>query len=169
MKIAEDIELFYNNSLPKKFESDFDKKGYQAFWNEWQALKEKSMIFEPLKYHPHEIDFSNYISITDEDILSGGAYGISYKTVSGSAYINFTECAYNYERLNGGSGKCVGERDITGSNPSIIFYTAPLTTHIFFMSGSKLKEVFAKNNVQQRFHKLQNQIIDAGFSTIDLS
>lgn len=169
LKVAEEVELFYHDSPPKKLDNDFDKEGYQAFWNEWQVLKEKSIVFDPLKYNPHEIDFSDYITITDQDIISVGDHGLWYKTASSSAYINFIECSYNYERSYGGSGKCVGERDITGSNPSIIFYTAPLTTHIFFMSGNKLKEVFSKNSVQQRFHKLQNQIVDAGFLTFDLS
>ena len=116
-----------------------------------------------------EIDFSDYISITDKDIVSVDNHGITYKSSKGNTLIDFKECAYNYEKLNGGSGKCVGERDITGSNPSFVFYTAPLTTHIFFLSESKAKELISKNNTQQRFHNLQNQIIAAGFTSFDLS
>lgn len=41
LKIVEEVELFYQSSPPKKFDSDFDKDGYEAFWNEWQSTKEK--------------------------------------------------------------------------------------------------------------------------------
>ena len=114
-----------------------------------------------------EIDFSDYISITDTDLVSVDNQGITYKTIKGNTFISFAECACNYERLNGGSGKCVGERDVTGSNPSFAFFTAPLTTHIFFLDEGKAKML--KGHFLQRFHNLQNQIIAAGFTTFDLS
>lgn len=115
-----------------------------------------------------EINFSDYISITDKDILNIDSNGIIYKTSKGNEFVNFKECVCNYEHLKGGSGKCVGERDLTGSNPSFVFYTSPLTTHIFFISEGEGKELNAKDNSQQRFHELQNQIISAGFTTFDL-
>ncbi|MCL2140576.1 MAG: hypothetical protein FWH42_02695 [Dehalococcoidia bacterium] len=114
-----------------------------------------------------KIDFSDYISITDSDIVSVDNQGITYKNIKGSFFISFAECACNYERINGGSGKCVGERDITGSNPSFAFFTAPITTHVFFLGEGKAKT--SKRHFQQRFHNLQNQIIAAGFTTFDLS
>ncbi|MFT6960807.1 MAG: hypothetical protein ACJAWV_000508 [Flammeovirgaceae bacterium] len=39
---ASQIETFYNESQPKKLPKDeFDRKGYEAFWKEWEYLKEK--------------------------------------------------------------------------------------------------------------------------------
>lgn len=39
---AEQVEKFYQESLPKKLPTDdFDLKGYKAFWNEWKALRAK--------------------------------------------------------------------------------------------------------------------------------
>jgi len=39
---------------------------------------------------------------------------------------------------------------------------------IFFISEGEGKEWNAKDNSQQRFHEVQNQIISTGFSTFDL-
>ena len=79
------------------------------------------------------------------------------------AFIRFADCAATFAALHGGSGKCVGERDATGSNPSIDFYTAPLTTHIIFVSRGPLGHGAA----MRRFHVLQRQIEAFGYTTYD--
>ena len=84
-------------------------------------------------------------------------------------FINFRECAYNFQQVHGGKGTCVAERDIIGTNPSFGFYTASKTTHIFFLQKSKIKEFFSKRNTLQRFQDLQKQIESFGFTTYDMS
>lgn len=80
-------------------------------------------------------------------------------------FIDFAQCAANFTALHGGSGTCVGERDITGSSPSFRFYTTPLTTHIFFMP----RRIFGRTAALRRFHSLQKQIETFGYTTYDLS
>ena len=52
--------------------------------------------------------------------------------------------------------------NLSGSDPSIAFYTAPLTTHIVFPK----RGIFRPSAVS-RFHKLCRQIADAGCTTYD--
>ncbi len=90
-----------------------------------------------------KINFSYYITITENDVLEITLEGIKYT----GGFIDFLECAANFKEAHGSSGKCVGERDITGSNPSFGFYTAPLTTHIFFIPKGKPSEIYRRENV----------------------
>lgn len=40
IKFATQVENFYDQSKPKVIpEDEFDRKGYEAFWNEWKKLK----------------------------------------------------------------------------------------------------------------------------------
>lgn len=42
LDFADQVENFYNKSLPKTVPSDdFDKKGYLAFWKEWRNLRDE--------------------------------------------------------------------------------------------------------------------------------
>ena len=113
-----------------------------------------------------DIRFNTYDAFPDSDILTVTAEGV---TLSNGRFLDFAQCAANYHAVHGGSGKCVGERDVTGSDPSIAFYTAPLTTHIVFVSGGKLREFFKKKTAADRYHALLKQIADAGYTTYDES
>ena len=113
-----------------------------------------------------KVVFDDYDSYTEGDIAGISANGISLKNMK---FINFRECAYNFQQIYGGAGTCVAERDITGTNPSFGFYTAPKTTHIFFLQKSKIKEFFSKRNTLHRFQDLQKQIESFGFTTYDMS
>lgn len=106
-----------------------------------------------------DIRFDDYNAYPDSDIVSVTDKGI---TLSTGQFINFSDCAANFHSIHGGSGKCVGERDLSGSDPSIAFYTAPLTTHIVFPK----RGIFRPSAVS-RFHKLCRQIADAGCTTYD--
>jgi hypothetical protein len=142
-----------------------EKSGYGAFRNEWFRLKEKIELATPDCFENIIIDYSDYICITEEDILHISSDGISYK----GGFINFRECSYNFQSEHGGDGNCVGERDITGSNPSFAFYTAPITTHIFFIPKCKLCEMLLRRSTYQRFYDLQKEINLYGYKTFDLS
>lgn len=82
-------------------------------------------------------------------------------------FINFKECAYNFKKIEGGSGKCVGEREI--ADLSFTFYTSPKPIMIKFIEKSKLIEWFTKGNTVSRFHKLQKLILKYGYSTRDMT
>lgn len=110
---------------------------------------------------PH-IAFDDYHAIPDDAIKSLTSQGILLES---GDFINFAECAVNFAAIHGGSGKCVGERDITGSNPSFGFYTAPLTTHIFFMP----RGLFGRRRALRRFHEMQRLLESFGFSTFDMT
>ena len=112
-----------------------------------------------------KIDYSDYISITDRDIISITPEGIHYT----GGFISFIECAENYKEEHGGTGKCVGERYADGEPMNIVFYTAPITTCIHFLEQSGIKKLFSKTNAYRRFYGLQRQINSFGFSTIDMS
>ena len=108
------------------------------------------------------ITFEDYHVCTDDDIKSLTAQGI---LLANGDFIDFAECAANFAALHGGSGKCVGERDISGSNPSFGFYTAPLTTHIFFMP----RGLFGRYQALRRFRALQKQMEALGYTTYDIT
>lgn len=110
---------------------------------------------------PH-ITFEDYHSCTDDSIKLLTAQGI---LLENGDFIDFAECAANFAALHGGSGRCVGERDITGSNPSFGFYTAPLTTHIFFMP----RGLFGQRKALRRFHEMQRKLESFGYTTYDMS
>ena len=112
-----------------------------------------------------EIDYSDYIAITDSNVISVTSEGIHY--VGG--FISFFECAENYKEAHGGSGKCVGERYADDHPINIVFYTAPKTTHIHFLEQNGIKKIFFSRDAYHRFHKFQQQICNFGFSTKDMS
>jgi hypothetical protein len=39
---ADRVQQFYKDSMPKTLPADdFDRKGYEAFWKEWESLRNK--------------------------------------------------------------------------------------------------------------------------------
>ena len=108
-----------------------------------------------------DIRFDEYNAYPESDIVSVTEMGI---TLSTGQFIDFAQCAQNFQCVHGGSGKCVGERDVAGdsASPSIAFYTAPLTTHIVFVGGG-----WFRPSPERQFRKLCQQIADAGYTTYD--
>ena len=111
-----------------------------------------------------DIRFDEYNAYLDTVIQEVTDAGIQLTT---GQYIDYADCADNFFELYGGSGKCVGERN--AQELTVIFYTAPLTTHITFSEGSWLQEFFRKDDAASRFHKLCKQICNAGYTTRDES
>ena len=111
-----------------------------------------------------EIRFDDYNAYPDSDIRAVTETGILLST---GQFIDYAECAANFHAVHGGSGRCVGERETGGSDCTIAFYTAPLTTHIVFVPKSTLREFFRKETAVRRFHQLCRQIADAGYTTKD--
>lgn len=100
-----------------------------------------------------ELRFDDYNAYPDSDIREVTETGIHLST---GQWIDFAVCAENFYRIRGGSGKCVGEREISGPDCTIAFYTAPLTTHIVFFKYPK-------------FRRLLGQLSELGYTTYDAS
>ncbi len=166
LSYAKQIEDFYHQNPPRQFEDRFAQDGFSAFCNEWYRLTGKAADLGDCIPKIPTVVFDDYDSYTENEIAGISPTGISLKNMK---FINFRECAYNFQQVHGGKGSCVAERDITGANLSFGFYTAPKTTHIFFLPKSKIKEFFSKKNTVQRFHDLQKQIESFGFTTQDMS
>ena len=126
-------------------------EGYRAIW---PAVKQA--ILAPY------ITFEDYHAITDDGIQSISQKGI---VLGNGDFIDFAACAANFSALNGGTGTCVGERDITGTNPAFAFYTAPKTTHVFFLP----KGLLGRQDALRRFHDMQKTLLSLGYTTYDIS
>lgn len=103
--------------------------------------------------------------------------GISYVDENGiEGYVDFKQCSENWiqyrkrsENLNHEkvielkrSSKCVGQRDICANPRFIEFFTRPFTRFEFIESDEY-------PDTEMAFCKLQNDIISAGWTTLDLS
>ena len=164
ISFAKQVMDFYKANPPREFEDDFDKEGYSAFVAEWHSLydKAKSITDDIPKINP--ITFEDYDACTENEITGICKDGISLKSFD---FINFKECAYNFKQTEGGSGKCVGEREI--QNLSFTFYTSPKPIMIKFIEKNIFVEFISKENALSRFNKFQKQILEYGYSTKDLT
>ena len=164
LSFAKQVMDFYKSNPPRKFEDDFDKNGYSAFVTEWYSLYDKAVALADDILTINSITFEDYDACTENEIMGISKEGISLKSFR---FINFKECAYNFKQTEGGSGKCVGEREIT--DLSFTFYTSPKPIMIKFIEKNKYLELISKENTISRFHKLQKQIVQYGYSTRDMS
>ncbi len=162
---AKQIQDFYHQNPPRQFEEKFDQDSFSAFCNEWYNLTDRAITLGNNIPSTFDVEFDDYDLYTENEIAGISSNGISLKNMK---FINFRECAYIYQKTHGGNGTCVAERNITG-NPSFAFYTTPKATRIIFVRKSKLKEFFAKKNIDLRFHEFQKKIESFGYSTYDLS
>ena len=85
----------------------------------------------------------------------------------GGRIVDYGLCAENFLRAHGGSGRCVGTRDVT--EPSITFYSAPRPTRIVFTKRSRLLEFFDRENAVNRFRTICRLLEFGGYTTRDES
>ncbi len=164
ISFAKQVMNFYEANPPRKFEDDFDKDGYEAFITELHSLYNKAISIADDIPNITTITFEDYNTCTENEIMLISKEGISLNSFG---FINFKECAYNFKQTKGGLDKCVGERDIT--DLSFTFYTSPKPIKLKFIKRNKFIELISRENTISRFHKLQNQIINYGYSTRDMS
>ena len=155
---------FYKSSPARCFNNNFDKNGFNAFITEWYSLYDKALLLDNTMPKIDNITFEDYDTCTDNEVLGINEEGIS---LTNFRFINFRECEYNFKQSEGGSGKCIGERDIT--DYSFTFYTSPKPIMIVFIEKNKFIEFISKKNTISRFNKLQKQIMKYGYSTRDMS
>lgn len=86
LAFADKVERFFSDSPDRIVpEEEPDKSGFVAFKNEWFRLKDELQSDTPECFKNVSIDYSDYISITEKDILHISSDGISYK----GGFINF--------------------------------------------------------------------------------
>ncbi len=105
-------------------------------------------------------------SIVCYDIINIDNEGITLKHSEGNVYICFKECANNYaieNMLN--TSNCVATRNI--STLSFVFYTVPRTQVVF--RKNFLRTLVCGKSAIIRFHDLQKAIVNAGYTSYDLS
>ncbi len=164
LTFAGQIEDFYRTEPPRTFKDEFDRAGFCAFRTQWEALYGRALELAGRTSWDASISFADYQTYPEAAIVGVSPAGI---VLNDFTYINFAECADVFQQIRGGSGRCVGERDVT--RLSYIFYTAGHPTEILFLQKNWLAEHFAKENTLSRFHKLQTQMADHGYTTRDLS
>ena len=85
--------------------------------------------------------------------------------------IDFESCAANFRTEHENcSNRCVGERKI--DEGYFVFYTSPIKTRIVIKKAFVLnpfRHLFLTGTRAARFHSLQKFIIEAGYTTFDLS
>lgn len=163
LTFARQIMDFYQNNPPRAFEDDDDANGFGAFVSQFHSLYDSALAADCKNLAP-SFSLEDYDACTENEIVSINETGISLKTFR---FINFNECAYNFKITNGGSGRCVGEREI--EDLSFTFYTSPKPIMIKFLPKNRLSEFLSKMNTVSRFHKLHRLLIQYGYSTLDLS
>ena len=95
------------------------------------------------------------------DIISMGSKGILVGNKEKRFYIEFEKCVQN--SLN--RGRCVGERDIT--KKMFIFYTVPRSKVI--LKKHFWSRLIGEKTATAQFLELQEMIINAGYTSYDLS
>ena len=91
--------------------------------------------------------------------------GITLQSASEKICIDFDDCAKNFSLEKGNVCKCVAVRDIT--KLSFTFYTSPRTNIIF--KKSFFKDLIAGKSAMSKFLDMQKAIVEAGYTSYDLS
>lgn len=100
----------------------------------------------------------NLIDLTKE--------GMTLESGNKKIYISFDDCVKNFSLEEGKEFcKCVGTRDIT--TLTFTLYTQPKTSVVF--KRSFLKDLIAGESAVSKFLKMQKAIVDAGYTSYDLS
>ena len=96
--------------------------------------------------------------------------GIVYKDKAGFHKIDFADCANNYSLLHPSSGICIGERNI--EDFYFLIYTSGVPTKIVFKK-KRISGFFGGSYFiglrSQRFYNLQKLILEADYTTYDLT
>jgi hypothetical protein len=120
-----------------------------------------------------------------KNIINIGNLGLEFVNSSGeNHFIDFNECKVNWIEYVNTSGQfsggtsfkveesvCVGWRDICSKPSYIEFFTKPRLRFIFPYKRTLVEKLFNTYSKKEyrEFSKLQQQIIENGWSTFDLS
>lgn len=100
----------------------------------------------------------NIIDITKE--------GIMLESQKERIYVCFDKCAKNFSLEKGNEySRCVATRDVT--TLSFVFYTQPKTKVVF--KKCFLKDLITGKSAVSKFFDLQKAIVEAGYTSYDLT
>lgn len=143
LSFAKEVGDFYKENPLRNLEDDFEKDGIEAFFTEF------SFLYNNAAGTPDTILSFDDCDRYSEDCISGiTENGIS---ISPYGFINFRECAYNFGKLKGGDGKCVGTRE--SDSCTFKFHTSEKPTAI----------TFANKFAKLRSDKFYRQILKYGY------
>lgn len=92
--------------------------------------------------------------------------GITIKAGKNNVYIRFDDCVKNFSAEKGEKNcKCVATRDIT--TLTFTFYTHPKINVMF--RRCSLKDLLVRRSAVNRFLEMQKAIVQAGYTSYDLS
>lgn len=91
--------------------------------------------------------------------------GITLESAGEKIYIDFDDCVKNFPLEKEKVCKCVATRDVT--TLSFTFYTQPKTNVVF--KRNFFKELIVGKSAICRFLGMQKAIIEAGYTSYDLS
>lgn len=99
-------------------------------------------------------------TIWDRDVEEVNAEGIHYL----GGFIEFAECAAQFQKQRGGDGTFVGECRDGGKVKYLLFYTDRIFTRLAFDSEPAIKSLFTKKpSEQDRLMEMKEKIEAAGY------
>ena len=108
------------------------------------------------------VDMNNVICHKVIDVTK---VGITLESSIGKIYIDLEDCVKNFSLEKGEICRCVATRDIT--TLSFTFYTRPKTNVVF--KRNFFKELIAGKSAISKFLDMQKAIVEAGYTSYDLS
>lgn len=116
-------------------------------------------------FYPDEKGVFDMNNIICRKVIDVTKKGITLDSAGEKIYIDFDDCVKNFSLEKGKVCKCVATRDIT--KLSFTFYTHPKTNIIF--KRCFLKDLIAGKSAASKFLDMQKAIVEAGYTSYDLS
>ena len=91
--------------------------------------------------------------------------GVTLECNGEKLYIDFNDCVKNFSLEKREKSQCVATRDIT--TLSFTFYTHPKTKVIF--KRNVFNDIIMGKTAKSKFFDMQKSIIEAGYTSYDLS
>ena len=127
---------------------------------------QSSISFQDMRTHEKDKHKTPDKSIVCDAILDITSSGLTLKYKNRNIFICFDECAKNYANEKSlEMSKCVATRDIT--KLTFTFYTHPKIKVVF--KKHFIKDLFSRKTAVSKFLELQKAIVEAGYTSYDLS
>lgn len=165
IQFARQVKEMHLNSSQRVIKNETARLGYRAFLRELQALLTRAKagyLPKPPRIEPPS--FRAPIALADKDIKEIKAAGI---TTTNGVLLPFREAAYHFYRLYGGSGKCVGELDLSTRQPCVRIYTHPNVTEIFFIPQTN--PLRRSLSYEERFRAFKARLVELGYTLADVT
>ena len=127
---------------------------------------QSSISFQDMKKYEKDKCKAPDDGIICDELLDVSSSGLTIKCNNSDMFISFDECAKNYANENSLENSCcVATRDIT--KQTFTFYTQPKIRVIF--KKHFFKDLFSGRSAVSKFLDMQKAIVEAGYTSYDLS